>query len=228
MNLGGASKDEIALLIGAIAFVGVLLTALSNWFSASRSKYVDTITAQRIKWVAELRSDISEWISDLTELRQSYKRREPEEKRAEAIARAYRKLVLIHLKLNLRSPLDREIFSMMCKAIEEVPSGDSMRVQTAHVELVARVSDLLKDEWEAAKWESAGPIRRLQIWWKRVGRWDEHRRRWKLQSQSPSLPAPNVDPVNELKSGCSDSSGDTNSSGGNTGVTSGDTVRNLP
>ena len=122
--LESLSKEEIALSVGLIALGGVLVTAILNWLATSRSKYVETITTERIKWVGELRSDFSEFLSDLTELRKAHKRKES---KPEISARAYKRLVLIHLKLNPRAPLDREIFSLMSDAIQQVVTAWSWR-----------------------------------------------------------------------------------------------------
>jgi hypothetical protein len=184
------SRDEIALAVALIAFGGVFTSAVLNLVSSNRSKYVDTVTNQRIKWVGELRSDFSKFIAGITQL-WTLKKSEGENGQFETeYSELYERMVLISLKLNLRSPLDREISNLMRQCTIEIFGGDYKRVELANGELAKRVADLLKEEWEAAKWESSGPIRRVRIAWNRRRRWKEYQRRWLRNSAEGKTPLP--------------------------------------
>lgn len=177
-NLG-----QVAVIVAFIALVGVILKALSDWLTTSRSKYVDVIAAERIKWVGELRSDVREFSVNLDELSHQC-RQEPINKETanEAIERASRHLNLIQLKLNLDDPLDSALFSLMSRTAYFARTKGLQEYADLKGLMILRASYLLKDEWEKAKREASGPIRWLWLSWKQSRR---QRKRKKLAASEP-------------------------------------------
>jgi hypothetical protein len=165
-NLG-----QVAVTVAFVALIGVILKAISDWLSISRSKYVDVIAAERIKWVGELRNDFRELGINLDEL--SHQCRQPElDKKAANLALdgAIRHQNLIQLKLNLEDKLDSTIIGLINRTGYLARTASLEEYAKSKGVMVQYTSFLLKDEWEKAKREASGPLRWLWLTWKQSKR----------------------------------------------------------
>jgi hypothetical protein len=184
MELLTKNIGQVAVLAAFIALIGVVLKAFSDWLASSRSTYVEVIAAERIKWVAELRSDFREFAINLDEVafqcRQSPMNRVAANK---ALDEVNRHLGLIQLKLNYEDSLDNALLGLMSKASFFARTGTLIEYTDYRSLMTQYQSFLLKDEWEKAKREAAGPARWLWLTWKR---------RLRLKSRSTYLASPAV------------------------------------
>lgn len=64
-TLGGGAT-ALAIIVAIIGMAGALGGAFSTYIVARRTLYVNTITAERMKWVTLLRTNIALLISYLT------------------------------------------------------------------------------------------------------------------------------------------------------------------
>ncbi|MEE8574955.1 MAG: hypothetical protein V3T30_06035 [Thermodesulfobacteriota bacterium] len=139
--------------------IGILLTfivSLCNlWYNirvARRTTYINTITSQRIKWIEQLRQDISTF-NGLTHTwcRSNLKGTLREHEVLQEIDRLRH---LIRLRLNPSGTHDKVIERL----IYEIPdlTGKSLRKerQKAQDELTKTTQLLLKDEWDKVKDEA--------------------------------------------------------------------------
>lgn len=162
-NLG-----QVAVIVAAITFIGVIVKAVTDWFTTSRSKYVDVIAAERIKWVGELRSDVREFGFHADEVSHQFRQKPFDQEAAnKALESASRHLNNILLKLNLGDPLDLTVLALISRVGAIAKTGSLQEYAMAKSALTRYASYLLKDEWEKAKREAAGPVRWIWLELKR-------------------------------------------------------------
>ena len=150
-------------LVAIAGFVGGLLSTTLINLTASRNKFIDVITAERIKWVVELRRDFATYLAMSLRLASTNKKDESDEYYRLQMELGER-ISLLDLKLNYESKLDCEI-SLLARACLHIAMEDpdhkingmnrSKRLGIAHSNLRILIRMLLKDEWEKAKLESA-------------------------------------------------------------------------
>jgi hypothetical protein len=168
---------EVAIIVAFIALLGVVLKAVSDWFATSRSKYVDVVATERIKWVGELRKDLAEFGFNLDEVSHQCRQR-PLDKAAanNALEEVNKRLAIIQLKLNLDHRLDRTLYALLTRSVFVARTGMLQEYADAKSLMTQVCGFLLKDEWEKAKRETAGPLRWLWLVSK------HHRRRRKRKA----------------------------------------------
>jgi hypothetical protein len=125
---------------------------IDNYHNTRRVNFINTVTAQRVKWIEQLRQDISAyaglthtwWFSGLEG--------KPEE--LEVLKEIDRLRRVIRLRLNPAGEYDKRIE----KLIEEIPSFTHVsqpdKPRKALEELVVTTQGLLKEEWEKVKLEA--------------------------------------------------------------------------
>lgn len=162
---------QVAVVAAFIALIGVALKAATDWLTTSRSKYVEVIAAERIKWVGQLREDFREFGLQLDEVSYQFRQKPLNTKAAnEALEGASRHVNVIYLKLNLEDTLDSRVLGLMNRTVFLARTGDLEDYALFKSVMVRFASYLLKDEWEKAKREAAGPLRWLWLWLKQVRR----------------------------------------------------------
>jgi hypothetical protein len=143
------------LIVAALALVGALIGAfLSSGVAARNNKqnlFVNTVTAERAKWRAELRTITSE-LAKVTFVGLS-------DPKPETLARLHELRVLVRLRLNPSSDpkhaLDQAALAALpelTKAVEEAKRSEAL---SALEKVEAAVQHLLKQEWEKSKREAA-------------------------------------------------------------------------
>lgn len=176
------TPGQLTLVVAVVAATAALLGAFINFLATGRSKYVETIARERIKWVGEIRSDFVCFLTDLAKVEKSAHGASKIKDYDEVIDRLRERQQLILLKLNRRSALDQEIAVLMQQCIFASVKNEGDKPIDARVLLRTIVTDLLKEEWETAKWESSGFLQKPKIWWRRRQRQKEYKERW---SKSP-------------------------------------------
>jgi hypothetical protein len=133
---------------------GILVTLLlgiwnliANYRSTRRTNFINVVTSQRIKWIEQLRQDISSYIACFTNVQGASI---PSE-----VTREMNRLChVIRLRLNPDGTQDRKIELL----INEIPTlTDSSRRKDlfkALNELTVTSQKLLKEEWEKVKHEA--------------------------------------------------------------------------
>ena len=160
----GGTQFLITGLVAVAGFVGGLISTTLLNITSSRNKFIDIITAERIKWVVELRQDFASYLALSIRLVSTNSVNEHGEFYRIQMEMSER-IALLDLKLNYESTLDQEISTLARKclhvAMEETDitkngKNRGVRLGIAHSNLRILVRILLKEEWEKAKLESAG------------------------------------------------------------------------
>jgi len=138
---------------------GVLVTliigiwnAVANWRSSRRTAFINTVTAERVKWLGTLRENISTFCG-LTYTWQS-SRLEGKAGEHEALLQIDKLRHLIRLQLNPEGDHDKEIEALVARIPELTDPVHATELKEALNKLVEVSQKLLKDEWEKVKEES--------------------------------------------------------------------------
>ena len=143
-----------------IALLGVLITlvlGIINRVTISRitkqTKYIDTITIERIKWLEKLRNDISRF-SGLTSFWVKSLRCLDDTQSHEVLKELDVLRVMIKLRLNPTGEFDKQIM----QALDRIPlltGKNDLTEMDGELEKLTRLSQgLLKEEWQRVKKES--------------------------------------------------------------------------
>jgi hypothetical protein len=147
---------DIILAAGVVVtlFLG-LWNAFANFRAGQRTMFVNTVTSQRIKWIEQLRQDIStfsglvyHWaMTDLTDTKE----------KQQIVKEIDRLNHVIRLRLNPAGTHDKVIEAILA----EIPkhTEDQTKIKELLEQLTVTSQALLKEEWEKVKVESKkGPL----------------------------------------------------------------------
>jgi hypothetical protein len=145
-------KDYI-YSFGIIAtFALGLWNIAKNYRSSQKTTFINTVTAERIKWMEKLRNNISEfcgltytWCMSDTE---------DEKRSSESFEKIDRLRHLIRLQLNYKDDNDRKIEQLILEIPELTHTIKREELKLKLNELIIESQKLLKSEWERVKNES--------------------------------------------------------------------------
>ena len=148
-------KDYVLAAGVIVTLILGFWNALANHRFNQRTTFVNTVTSQRIKWIEQLRQDISTFSGlvyhwALTDLPDSTEERQ-------IIKEIDRLNHVIRLRLNPAGIHDQKIEQLLA----DIPkhTDDEIRIKELLEELTRTTQALLKDEWEKVKAESKkGPL----------------------------------------------------------------------
>ena len=151
--------NDIALVVGLVLSIISLIFSIFNAVvshrSTDRSRFVNTVTNQRIKWIEQLRQDISTF-SGLIHHWVDTKPLEDNENQ-QILKDIDRLSYVIRLRLNPAGTYDKRIE----KILSVIPrnTDNQLLIKENLEELILTSQDLLKEEWEKVKDESKkGPL----------------------------------------------------------------------
>ena len=173
--------------LGAGVLVTLILgiwNVVANWRSSRRTAFINTVTAERVKWLGTLRENISTFCG-LTYTWQ-FSRLEGKPEEHNALLQIDKLRHLIRLQLNPDGVHDKSIEALVTRIPELTDAIHKAELKVALNDLIEVSQTLLKDEWEKVKEESkrgdlkepeyclAFVFRRLHDWCsKATARWRE-------------------------------------------------------
>jgi hypothetical protein len=161
MILTEDTKATVAILIAAIALIGVIFTAIVSFLVSRRATYLNTVTTERSKWIDKLRDNISRLIAQARAI-DVLLYRSDEFQQSKEYDTATNKIVptmaLIRLQLNPDGKIDKNILALMTAIQSHVGRQDYQNLERL---FVRHVQWLLKEEWEKVKFEARGWFGRL-------------------------------------------------------------------
>jgi hypothetical protein len=145
------AKDIITLVGIGITFIVSLASLIIGLRNNDRTSFVNSITSSRIKWIDNLRCNISEFCGltyhyAITPL--------GEKEKNELREKVDRLRFLIKLQLNRSDTLDKEIIHKIDVIPVYTDSPDLGKLEAELNLLIIITQDLLKFEWERVKAES--------------------------------------------------------------------------
>lgn len=139
--------------------IGIFLTFIigvwnivNNYRAGRRTAFVNTVTAERVKWIEKLRDNISQFCG-LT-YTWSFSGLEGTERGREIVEEIDKLRHLIRLQLNPDGELDKTIARLITEIPNLTHETQAEQLKGRLNELVTATQKLLKAEWEKVKAES--------------------------------------------------------------------------
>ena len=167
-----AAEPLAVLVAAAIALVGVLFSALVSALVARRGTYIATVTAERSKWIDNLRRNISQALGTASYLHSMIVEEgieAIEEEDNELLRNTAVLLATVRLQLNPLGEIDANII-LLLRAMPAWVRNDDDAYDNFETLLIRHSQWLLKEEWEKVKYESRGMSRFLTEPFKRYKR----------------------------------------------------------
>lgn len=146
-------KDIFYIVGIGLTFIIGLANIIYNIHINKRTTYINSVTAERVKWINALRDNVSKFIGltynwvigDVVEGSDESK----------AMLKEIDQLrILIQLQLNPDEDLGREIISWIAKASEHTHESQKEQLKEVLRGMVSDVQKLLKEEWDKVKNEA--------------------------------------------------------------------------
>lgn len=164
-HLLDGAKGVVAILVACIAVIGVLTGAVTSYLVSGRTVYINSITAERSKWIEKLRVNLAAYSGGLAAVAFRSNYLAPTAGVTEMLA-ARRELEalnhtasVIQLQLNPWGEIDRNILKLIDGIVIRT-NTDVDLIDRADKLLIAHSQWLLKAEWEKVKFEARSPLYR--------------------------------------------------------------------
>lgn len=146
------TKDIFYALGIVLTFILGVWNLVNTYYISRKTSFINTVTAQRVKWIEQLRLDISKFcglthtwcFSDLTGKPQEF----------EVLKNIDELRHVIRLRLNPEGTQDKKIEDFIAKIPELTGVSKREELKISLNELVESTQILLKEEWEKVKRES--------------------------------------------------------------------------
>jgi hypothetical protein len=149
---------DLGLTAGVVVtFVLGVWNLVANLRANKRTTFINTVTSQRIKWIEQLRQDISAF-AGLT-YHWSHSDLEGKSNEAEVVKEIDRLRHVIRLRLNPSGEQDKIIEALIAEIPHYTDPSRQKELVDALERLTRATQALLKEEWEKVKQESQeGPL----------------------------------------------------------------------
>jgi len=150
------TKDIVYIIGISVTFIIGLGNIIYSFISHKRTLFINSVTSERVKWIGQLRENISSFCGltyhwKLTNIQN--------EEEVNKILQEIDKLrMLIKLQLNPNGKYDNAIIDLIDK-IPDLTGYPIDKLKQAIDELLKITQSLLKEEWDRVKEESKGKIR---------------------------------------------------------------------
>jgi len=145
-------KDIVYAISIMLTFAVGVWSLVLNYRNTRRTNFINTVTSQRVRWIEQLRQDISAF-SGLT-YTWSASNMEGKPQEYEMVNEIDRLRHVIRLRLNPAGTHDKRVEALL----EEIPRytdpSQSAKLSAALNDLTATTQFLLKEEWEKVKREA--------------------------------------------------------------------------
>jgi hypothetical protein len=146
------AKDIIYSLGILLTFALGVWNLVSNYRASRRTSFINTVTAQRVIWIEQLRQDLSAF-SGLTHT-WCFSKLEGKPEEVEVLKEIDRLRHVIRLRLNPDGTHDRKIEALIQRIPELTHITRREDLKQALEELTVTMQKLLKEEWDKVKEES--------------------------------------------------------------------------
>ena len=144
-------KDTIYGISILLTFIIGVWNFVQNWRAAKKTSFINTVTAQRVKWLEQMRYDVASFVGLTHNWAMST---EEEQGKKEYLKEIDRLRYVIRLRLNPDDTPDRKIAAL----IKEIPELTHVSQRDKLIQkleaLTVATQEMLKDEWEKVKQES--------------------------------------------------------------------------
>lgn len=145
-------KDIVYAISIVLAFSLGVWNLLVNYRNTRRTNFINTVTSHRVKWIEQLRQDISTYAGLTYTWSASRMEGNPEE--FEIVREVDRLRHVIRLRVNPNGVHDQEIESLLDEIPKYTDPIQSAKLSDALNRLATTTQLLLKEEWEKVKREA--------------------------------------------------------------------------
>jgi hypothetical protein len=145
-------KDIFFSLGIILTFIIGVWNIINNYRASRRTAFINTVTAERVKWIEKLRENISEFCG-LT-YTWSFSKMGGTPRGNEFVEKIDKLRHVIRLQLNPDGELDKKIEELIARVPDLTHETQKDQLNTALDSLVTTTKELLKAEWEKVKAES--------------------------------------------------------------------------
>lgn len=166
-ELGGGAA-ALAILVALIGLIGALGGAFTSYLVSGRSVYINSVTAERSKWIDKLRTNIATYSALLAEttftLHEINTQPETVQINAAKVLNVLHRInaivSILQLQLNPWGEIDKNILRLLSSVVFRTTT-DHKLINRADELLITQSQWLLKAEWEKVKFEARSPIYRV-------------------------------------------------------------------
>lgn len=145
-------KDTIYGISILLTFILGAWNFVQNWRAAKKTSFINTVTAQRVKWLELMRQDVASFVG-LTH-NWALSSEEVQGSKAEYLKEMDRLRYVIRLRLNPDDTPDRKIAALIKEIPDLTHESQRDKLKQKLEELTVATQEMLKDEWEKVKQES--------------------------------------------------------------------------
>lgn len=146
------TKDIVYAVGIAFTFLIGVWNLVLNYWNSRRTNFINTVTSQRIKWIEQLRQDISTFSGLAYTWSVSNMEGKPQE--FEMVREIDRLRHVIRLRLNPQGTHDKRIESLLVEVPKYTDPRQIAKLSIALEDLTTTTQLLLKQEWEKVKKEA--------------------------------------------------------------------------
>jgi hypothetical protein len=144
------SWEGIGIILAFLLGIGNLIYI---WRINKRTTFINSVTAERVKWIQKLRNNISKFCGRTYHWMMTQQELAPEE--ALKLKRELDELrMLIKLQLNPKGNYDKKIIRLIDEIPEHTDAQDTTIAKSLLQDMIIVSQNLLKEEWEKVKRES--------------------------------------------------------------------------
>lgn len=147
-----SEKDYIYAAGILVTLVLGIWNFVQNHRASRKTSFINTVTAQRVKWLEQIRQDVARFVGLTHHWRLS--ETEGSETEKELLQEIDQLRYVIRLRLNPHDTPDRKIADLVKKIPDLTHESKHDELFQALEDLTAATQDMLKDEWEKVKAES--------------------------------------------------------------------------
>jgi len=145
-------KDTIYGISILLTFIIGVWNFIQNWRAAKKTSFINTVTAQRVKWLEQMRQDVASFVGLTHNWAMSSE--EEQSNKTEYLKEIDRLRYVIRLRLNPVDTPDRKITALIKEIPELTHESQRDKLEKKLEELTVATQEMLKDEWEKVKKES--------------------------------------------------------------------------
>ena len=146
-------KDIFYIVGIAATFLIGLGNIIYNIYINRRTTYINSVTAERVKWINALRENVSKY-AGLTYNWVISEVKEESDESKEILKEIDRLRILIQLQINPKEKLGKKIISWIDTISSHTHESQKEKLKQDLKGMVADVQELLKEEWDKVKDES--------------------------------------------------------------------------
>ena len=134
-----------------ISILLIFVVGIMNWLHARKTAFINTVTAERVKWINHLRENISNFCG----LTHYWVHTDLSKEEANATLKEIDRLrIYIKLQLNPNDPSDKDLIRIIDMIPDYTDNSQTEKLKKLTGAAIVSTQNLLKEEWNQVKKEA--------------------------------------------------------------------------